>query len=83
MTHGDAIIDGNGIELGGKTAHIFYDFLYLLPDLVEVHMSRYELGKGVRDPDDGFPQLGFFHACSSPKTPSSRHLSAFSGSCAS
>ena len=54
MAHGYSVIDGYGIELGGKTAHLFNFFLHQLADVLQVNMARNELGEGVDNGNDRF-----------------------------
>ena len=57
VTHRDAVVDGDGIELCGITAHLLYLFTHNLTDLVEMGMTRNKLGEGVDDGDDRLAEL--------------------------
>ncbi len=43
MSHCDTVVDGDGIELGGITAHCLYLLLYNLTYLMEMGVSGNEL----------------------------------------
>ena len=43
MTHRDTVVDGDGIELCGKTAHLLDFGLHNLSDLVQMGMTRHKL----------------------------------------
>ena len=45
VPHRDTVVDGNRIELGCKATQLFDLRFHLLPDLVQMHMSGYKLGK--------------------------------------
>jgi hypothetical protein len=47
MSHGDAIIDRDGVEFRRKTTLRFDDFLDLLPDFMEMNVSGNELREGI------------------------------------
>ena len=53
MTHGNAIIDGYGIEFSCKIASLLEDLLYLLTNVVKMGMSGYKLGEGVGNTKNG------------------------------
>ena len=47
MTHGDAIIDGDGVEFLGHTTGLFDLARYQLPHVFQVHMPRHKLRKRI------------------------------------
>ena len=49
VAHGDAVVDGDGIELGGEAALVGDDLFQLLADVMEMHMAGDKLGEGVDD----------------------------------
>lgn len=57
--HGDAVVDGDGVEFRGETAERFDPLLDVLSDLVQVHVSRNQLGERVGDADDRTAELLF------------------------
>jgi hypothetical protein len=66
MPHGNAVINGNGIELGSVATH----FLYLLTDylsyLMQVRMAWNKLSERVDNGNDGFTELFLFHTRGNP-----------------
>ena len=45
MSHGDTVIDGDGVELSRITAHLLNLFPYNLSDLMQMRMSWHKLGE--------------------------------------
>ena len=66
MPHGNTVIDGNGIELGGKTAHLLNLSLDNLTNFMQMRMPRHKLGERVDDSDDRLAKLFLFHTCGHP-----------------
>lgn len=60
MPHGDPVVDGDGIELGGKATQGFHFGLDDLPHPVQMHVPGDELGKRIGDRDDRRPICSFF-----------------------
>ena len=52
VPHGDPVVDGDGVELGGETAARFDALFDLLADLVQVHVARDQLRERIGDADD-------------------------------
>ena len=66
MSHGNTVVDGDGIELCGIAAHSL-DFLTdNLSYLVQMSMTWNKLGKRVDNGDDRFTELLVFHTCGNP-----------------
>ena len=76
MSHGNAVVDGYGVELGGIAAHAFYLFLHYLSDFVQMRMSRHKLCERVHHSYHGLSELLPPHAGGDPQCPGSRHASA-------
>ncbi len=57
MTHGDAVIDGDGVEFLGDAAGLFDLAGHQLAEILEVHVARHELGEGVDDGDDRLAEI--------------------------
>ena len=77
MSHGDTVINGDGIELSGITAHLL-DFLADdLSYLMQMRMTRHKLGKRVDNGDNRFAELFLFHSCSNPERTRSSHSPTF------
>ena len=45
VSHGNPVVYGNGIEFGSKATAFFDHGFHILPDFMQVYMSRYELGE--------------------------------------
>ena len=76
MPHGDAVVDGDGIELGGETALFFNLRLHELPYFVQMHVPGDELRERIDDGDDGLSHLFFLHAVGDPQGAGACHASA-------
>ena len=57
--HGDAVGDGDGVELHGRAAGFANAFLQRFGDFAQVHVAGADLGPRIRDPDDGLVQIFF------------------------
>ena len=77
MTHGNTIVNSYGIELGSIAAHLLDFLTYNLPNLMQVGMTRNELGKRVDNGNNRFAKLLMFHTCSHPQGTGSGHSSTF------
>ena len=66
MSHGNAIVNGNSIELSSKASQFLNLLLHQLACLMQVHMTWYKLSKRVDDCNDGLSQLFLFHAVCHP-----------------
>lgn len=80
MAHGDAVINGDGVEFGSKTTGLFYQFFEMLPYLMQMDMTGNKLGERVDDTDDRLAELLFFDAVGSPEAARAGHSSACGGS---
>ena len=60
--HGDAVVDGDGVELHGGAAGLADALLDGLGDLAEMEVAGADLGPGVGDADDGLVQVFFGEA---------------------
>ena len=60
--HGDAVGDGDGVELHGRAAGFADALLDGLGDLAEMEVAGADLGPGVGDADDGLVQVFFAEA---------------------
>ena len=60
--HGDAVGDGDGVELHGRAAGFADAFLDGFGDLAEMEVAGADLGPGVGDADDGLVQVFFAEA---------------------
>ena len=62
MAHGDAVVHGHRVELAGDAASLLDGFGDKTADLVQMHMARQELVKGVGDGDDRLAEILAIHA---------------------
>ena len=76
VSHGDAVVDGDGIELGGKAAQFFNLFLDILTDFVQVDVTGYKLRERVDDGNDGLSHLLALHAVGHPQRTCPGHAAA-------
>ena len=83
MSHGDTVVDGDGIEFGGIAAHGLYLLLDDLSDFMQMGMSRHKLGERIDHCDDGFAELFTLHTCGDPECSGSCHSSSFRADCTS
>ena len=83
MTHRDAVVDRDRIELDPVSAVVVDDFLEPLADVPQVDMPRNELGEAVRDGNDGFVEVRVLHACGAPKGACAGHVASTGGCIAS
>ena len=77
VAHSYSVVDGYGIEFGGKAAEAFYLFLYNLSGIMQVGMTRNKLGKRVYNGYHRTAHLFLRHAVRSPESPGAGHSSAF------
>jgi len=79
MAHGNAVIHSNGVELLGYTTRSFDLPRHQLTQVLEVHMSRHELGERVGDRNDRFAEVLVLHARGAPQRTGTRHVAAGGG----
>ncbi len=79
VTHRDAVIDSNGVELGSVASALLDLALDILSHLVEVSMARHELGEAVHDGDDGLAHHLAFHTIGHPQRAGACHASSLGG----
>ena len=60
--HGDAVGDGDGVELHGRAAGVADALLDGCGDVAEMEVAGADLGPGVGDADDGLVQVFFAEA---------------------
>jgi hypothetical protein len=79
MAHGDAVVDGDGIELLGHAARLLDLASHQLPQILEVNVPRNELSERVCDRDDGLAEVVLLHPRGAPQGPGARHVAAMCG----
>ncbi len=57
--HGDAVGDGDGVELHRRAAGLANAFLQRLGNFAQMHIAGTDLGPGIGDADDGLVQIFF------------------------
>ena len=82
MAHGDAVVHGDGVELGGETAQ-FLDFrLHQLAGFMQMRVAGDELREGIHDGNNRFPDLVRLHAGRPPKGAGACHPASLEGDAA-
>ena len=66
VTHGYAVVDGYGVEFGGKAAETFNFSFHFLSNLVQVSVSGDKLSERVNHGNNRFAHLLGLHAVSNP-----------------
>jgi hypothetical protein len=79
MPHGDAVVDGDGVEFGRKAAQGVNLRLDPLADVMQVDMTGHELGEGIDHGDHRPADLLLAHAVGPPQGAGARHSSPFRG----
>jgi len=82
VSHGNAVVNGNGVEFGGKTTQLFDFRLDQLPHIVQVSVPGHKLSERIDHGDDGFAKLPIGHAVGLPKSPGTSHSTALGAGCA-
>jgi hypothetical protein len=76
MAHGNAVIDGNGIEFRGKAPQLFDEPFDILAYFVKMHMARNELRERIDNGNYRLSELRFFHSVGPPQTAGASHAPA-------
>ena len=79
MSHGNAVIHGNGIEFLGYAAGAFNLTCNQLAQVFQVHVTRYKLGKGIGNGNNGFAEIVILHAGGAPESAGAGHVAAMGG----
>ncbi len=79
VAHGDAVIHGYGIELFGHAAGGFDLAGHQLAQILEVDVTRYELGEGVDHGYDGLAEILVCHASGAPEGAGPGHVTSVGG----
>ena len=79
VAHGDAVVDGDGVEFFGNAASAFDLAGNQLTHVFEVDVAGYELGKGVGNGDDRLLEVGIFHPRGAPQSAGTGHIAAVGG----
>ena len=79
MAHGDAVIDGDGVEFLGDAARRLDLARHHLAEILQMHMARHELGEGIDHRDDGLAEIAILHAGGAPQAARAGHVAAMGG----
>src|SRR6266581_6368713 len=79
MTHGDAVIDRDGVELLGDATGLLDLACDELAEILQVDVAGHELGEGVDDRDDRLAEIRILHAGRAPEAAGARHVAAVGG----
>ena len=79
VSHGDAIIDRDGVELLGHATRSFDFAGNELAQILEMDMTRHELGERVDDGNDWLAEIGVRHSGGAPKPAGAGHVAAVRG----
>ena len=79
VTHGDAVVDGDGVELLGHTASRLDLAGDELAEVLQVDMARHELGEAVGNGDDRLAEVAVLHARRPPQAAGTGHVAAMGG----
>ena len=66
MSHGDAVINGDGIKLDAVAAVGVNDFFDALADWMQMHVAGNKLREGIGNGDDRLVKVFRFHARGAP-----------------
>ena len=79
VSHGDPVVDGDGVELLGDAARLFDLAGDHLTQVLQVNVARDELSEGIDDGDNRFAEVLVGHARGAPKTARAGHVAAVGG----
>ena len=79
MTHGDAVIDGDRVELLGDSARALDLSGDELSEVLQVDVSGYELRERIGHRDDRFAEVPVLHSSGAPQAARAGHIAAMSG----
>src|SRR4051794_15590733 len=79
MTHGDAVVDRDGVEFLGDAAGLLDLARDELAEVLEMDVARHELGEGVAARDDRLAEVSVFQAGRAPEAARARHVAAVCG----
>ena len=76
VAHGDAVVDGDGVELLGDPARRLDLARHQLAEILQMHMAGHELGERIGDGDDRLAEIAVFHAGRAPEAARAGHVAA-------
>jgi hypothetical protein len=79
MAHGDAVIDGDRVEFLGDTAGRLDLARHQLAEVLQMNVTRHELGEGIDHRDDRLAEVAVLHAGGAPEAARAGHVAAMGG----
>ncbi len=79
VAHGDAVVDGDGVEFFGHAARGLDFACDHLPQVFEVHVAGHELGEAVDHGNDGLAEVSVLHAGGAPEGACASHVATKCG----
>ena len=79
VAHGDAVVDGDGVEFLGDAAGRLDLAGDELAEVLQVDVAGDELGEGVDDGDDRLAEVAVLHAGGAPQAAGAGHVAAVGG----
>ena len=79
MTHGDAVVDGDGIEFLGDAASSLDLAGDELAKILKVHVAGHELGERVHHRNNRLAKIAVLHARRAPEAAGTGHVAAVGG----
>ena len=79
VTHGDAVIHRDGVELATHAAGLGDLFRHQLAEVLKMNVARHELGKGVGDSDDRLVKVLVLETRGTPQGTGPSHVAALGG----
>ncbi len=79
VAHGDAVVDGDGVEFLGDAARRLDLARDQLAEVLQVDVAGHELGEGVDHGDDRLAEIAVLHAGGAPKAARAGHVAAVGG----
>jgi len=76
MTHRDAVIDSDRVELLRHATRSLDLARHQLAEILEVNVPRHELRERVYDRDDGLGKVAILHAGRTPESACASHVAA-------
>ena len=81
MSHGDAVVDGDGVEFGCIASHLLNLRFHNLSCLMQVGVTWNKLSERIDDGDDRLAKLLTLHAVGNPQSTCSGHTATFCTNC--
>ena len=79
VAHGDAVVNGDGIELLGNAASGLHLACHQLAHVVQVHMAGHKLGERIGNGNDRLAKIAVGHTGGAPQGAGASHVAAVGG----